>query len=483
MPGPARPTPFTDLLRQHAIELTELDPEAPLEDLEPLRDLIGDARVVALGENSHFIDEFAALRERLLRFLVERCGFTLLAFEYGFAEALPLDAWARGEGSEDSLAGHLAGTIPIGVEAPLRRIRRYNRTAAAPVRFAGLGRVFRIFAGPRRQLRRLAALSHLASTTRYERDPPPCDAPHLTTRPDPRRSERHGLDVPAAGGSLRPALAPVIDHLRRVDPETVPAAERALRLADRFAGGSAAVTAPAWARLTTAEQDDLTATLARLLLRFRALEPLYAERGGRPGYDLALRLLEGACHADHGFRAMAGLFAGEGLPGDTSARDSYLAGSLLWHLERSAPGTRVVLAAHNAHLQTVPISFDGRLTGIPMGRCLRDALGDDYLAIGLTAVTGHTADMPRDESAPFGFTVAATALAPPEPGSVEAAFAGAGLGSGTHLADLRPLRGRAADPPDRIRLQGSYLHTPVVAAYDAMLCTGGSTVTRGLGAL
>ncbi|SFS58713.1 erythromycin esterase [Streptomyces harbinensis] len=139
MPGPARPAPFTDLLRQHAIELTELDPEAPLEDLEPLRDLIGDARVVALGENSHFIDEFAALRERLLRFLVERCGFTLLAFEYGFAEALPLDAWARGEGSEDSLAGHLAGTIPIGVEAPLRRIRRYNRSAAAPVRFAGLG--------------------------------------------------------------------------------------------------------------------------------------------------------------------------------------------------------------------------------------------------------------------------------------------------------------------------------------------------------
>ncbi|MFB4193664.1 hypothetical protein [Streptomyces carpaticus] len=110
MPGPARRAPFSDLLRQH---------------------------VVALGENSHFIDEFAALRERLLRYLVERCGFTLLAFEYGFGEALPLDAWARGEGSEDSLAGHLAGTIPIGVEAPLRRIRRHNRTAAAPVRFAG----------------------------------------------------------------------------------------------------------------------------------------------------------------------------------------------------------------------------------------------------------------------------------------------------------------------------------------------------------
>ncbi|MFD7511437.1 erythromycin esterase family protein [Streptomyces sp. NPDC059853] len=428
MPAPGRPAPFTELLRRHTTTLTRLDPDAPLDDLEPLRHVIGDARVVALGENSHFIDEFAALRERLLRFLVERCGFTVLAFEYGFGEAFPLDAWARGEGSEDSLAAHLAGTIPIGVEAPLRRIRRHNRTAAAPVRFAG-------------------------------------------------------VDVPAAGGSLRPVLAPVIDQLRRVDPEAVPSAERALRLAGPVDGGSAAVAAPAWARLSTAGQDALTAALTRLLIRFRALEPLYVERGGRAEYDIALRRLEGACHADYGFCAMAGLFAGEGLPGDTSARDSYMAGSLLWHLERSAPGTRVVLAAHNAHLQTVPISFDGRLTGIPMGRYLRDALGDAYLAVGLTAVTGHTADMPRDERAPFGFTVEATALAAPEEGSVEAAFAAAGLGSGTHLADLRPLRGRTANPPDRIRLQGSRLHTPVVDAYDAILCTGSSTVTRGPGAL
>ncbi|MDA0564198.1 erythromycin esterase family protein [Streptomonospora sp. S1-112] len=423
MPSPSAPAPFADRLRAHAFPLTHLDPDAPLDDLEPLRAVIGEARVVAVGEHSHFITEFAHLRSRLLRFLVERCGFTLLAFEFGFSEGLALDAWARGEGGEEALAARLAGTIPVGVEEPLRRIRRHNRAAARPVGFAG-------------------------------------------------------VDIPAAGGSLLPALAPVADYLRRVDPEALPAVEEATRIAASFAGDSAAAAAPAWARLAPAEQDALSAALARLLIRFRAVEPLYTERGGRDAYATALRCLEGACHADYTFRAMAGLFAGTGLTADTSARDAYMAGSLLWHLERGGPGTRVVLMAHNAHILTTPVSFDGRLTGFPMGHYLRGALGADYLALGLTSVTGHTAEMRRDEGARFGFTVEDTPLGPPEPSSVEAAFAAAGLEFG--VADLR--RARAGEDgaghpeePDRIRMQSTYLRTPVLDAFDAVLSVPAAT--------
>ncbi|WP_371536605.1 erythromycin esterase family protein [Streptomyces sp. NBC_00466] len=415
--------PFTDWLRERAVPLAHVDPEAPLDDLEPLRGIIGDARVVAIGEHSHFIEEFSLLRRRVLRFLAERCGFTVLAFEYGFSEGFPLDAWAGGEGAEEDLAVHLATAVPVGLTEPLQWVRRHNRTASPPVRFAG-------------------------------------------------------IDIPAAGGSLLPALTPVVDYLRRVDPETVPAAETAIRIAATFAGGSAAVAAPAWARLPAAEQDALTAILARLLVRFRSLEPLYADRGGRHDYDVALHRLEGACHGDHTFRAMAGLFAGDGLTADTSARDAYMARSVRWHLERSGPGTRIVLAAHNAHIQTAPISFDGRLTGLPMGQQLHRALGDDYFALGLTSIAGHTAEMHRDEKAPFGFTLGDTPLEQPEPGSVEAAFADAGLGLG--IADLRRARTEASGHPDRIRLQSTYVHTPVLDAFDGVLTTPASTVTADL---
>lgn len=175
---------------------------------------------------------------------------------------------------------------------------------------------------------------------------------------------------------------------------------------------------------------------------------------------------------------MAGLFAGDGLTADTSARDAYMARSVRWHLERLDPGARVVLVAHNAHIQTTPISFDGPLTGLPMGQQLQRALGDGYFALGLTSVTGVTADMRRDEKAPFGFTLDEMALEAPEPGSVEAAFADAGSGLG--IADLGRARTEASDGPDRIRLQGTYVRTPVIDAFDAVLSTPGSTVTKDL---
>ncbi|XVQ15523.1 erythromycin esterase family protein [Spirillospora sp. CA-255316] len=416
---------FTDWIGGRAIPLTHLGTDAPLDDLEPLGDIVGDARVVAIGENSHFIDEFARMRQRILRFLAERCGFTVLAFEYGFSEGFPLDAWAQGEGTDDDLSAHLAEAIPVGVDEPLRWMRRHNATASKPVRFAG-------------------------------------------------------IDIPAAGGSLLPALAPVADYLRQIDPETLPALQRAMRIAESFAGASAASAAPAWTRLATAEQDALSAILMRLLIRFRAVEALYVSRGDQRGYDIALRRLEGACHADYGFRAMVGLYAGNGLTADTSARDVYMAGSVLWHLERLEPGTRVVLAAHNAHIQKVPISFNGNLTGLPMGQHLRRVLGDEYFALGLTSTTGHTADMRPDENARFGFAIDDTALEAPEPGSVEAAFADAGLG--LSIADLRRARQEVpgdaglALGPDRIRIQSAYLHTPVLDAFDGILNTPTSTV-------
>ncbi|MFD7623050.1 erythromycin esterase family protein [Streptomyces sp. NPDC059802] len=423
MPAPSPHNPFADWLRAHAVPLTHLDREAPLDDLEPLRTIIGEARVVAIGENSHFIDEFAAMRERILRFLVERCGFTVLAFEYGFSEGFSLDAWAQGEGTDNDLSAHLATSIPVGVDEPLRWMRRHNRTASPPVRFAG-------------------------------------------------------IDIPAAGGSLLPALTPVADYLRHIDPEALPAVRTAIRIAESFAGGSGADAAPAWARLATAKQDALSAILTRLLIRFRSVEPLYVSRGDQHSYDIALRRLEGACHGDYTFRAMADLFAGKGLTADTSARDVYMAESVRWHLERFEPGTRIVLAAHNAHIQKTPVSFDGHLTGLPMGQHLHRVLGDEYVALGLTSVTGHTADMSRDENARFGFTIDTTALEPPEPGSVEAAFADAGLGLA--IADLRQAEAHDdaghAPGPDRIRIQSAYVHTPVLDAFDAILNTPASTV-------
>ncbi len=65
-------------------------------DLVPLRKLIGNSRVVALGEPTHGAHEPLEFRNRLIKFLVERSGFTAVALETGFTEAYFIDAYIQG---------------------------------------------------------------------------------------------------------------------------------------------------------------------------------------------------------------------------------------------------------------------------------------------------------------------------------------------------------------------------------------------------
>ncbi len=420
---PDSPSAFTAWLRDHAVRLDTLDPDAVLDELEPLRELAGEARVVAIGESSHFVSEFTRARQRILRFLVERCGFTQFAFEYGFSEGFALDRWVRGEGSLDELPKVAEAASAWGAGDLMRALRGLSERSGGEVGFAG-------------------------------------------------------IDIPAAGGSLLPALVPVADYLRTVDAEGVAVLETAIETAERFAGGSAVVAAPAWAKLDPAEQAGLTAALARVLLRFRALEPLYVERSEQQAYDVAVRRLEAAVHADYMLRAGNELFAGTGLPADTSVRDRYMAESVRWHLEHGGPGTRIVLAAHNNHIQKTPVAYGGVLTTLPMGQQLDRMLGADYVAIAVTSTADHTADMRLDEAAPVGFRVVDAPLEAPQPGSVEAAALAADVRLG--LADLRQAPREAAEGLDRIRSQSAYMETPVAAAFDAVLVTPTVTLEADL---
>ncbi|MHA6799962.1 erythromycin esterase family protein [Bounagaea algeriensis] len=419
--------PFSRWLQHNAASLEGLDPEADLDDLEPLRAITGDARVVGIGEGAHFVAEFTALRQRVLRFLAERCGFTVLAFEFGFSEGYQLDGWLRGEGDADALSG-LSGTTAAGANQGLARWLRRHNAGPHPLRFAG-------------------------------------------------------LDVPIAGGSLRPALEPVVEYLREVDPDLVPQVQRALTVSDRIEGSSVAAAAPRWAELAAAEQDALTAALSRLVLRVRALEPHYVARSGQQSFDRALRRLEAAWHADYMFAAMRDLFAGQDRPGDTTVRELFLAESLRWHLDRAEPGTRVVLAAHNNHLQRTPIHHDGQLRTLPMGSHLHRMFGEDYRPLAVTHTADRVPKMRLDGTGELGYTIAEAPLPAPEPGSFEAGVLGAGRGGELLAVDLRRARQQlpAAQLPARIRSQSEFIAAPVAEAFDGVLSVPAATTDDTVG--
>ena len=79
-----------------------------------------------------------------------------------------------------------------------------------------------------------------------------------------------------------------------------------------------------------------------------------------------------------------------------------MAESVRWHLDRGDANTRIVLAAHNNHIQKTPVSYGGALTTLPMGQHLDQMFGADYLALAVTSTADHTAEMRLDESVPSG---------------------------------------------------------------------------------
>lgn len=71
------------------------DPASDPGDLAELLALLGDARVVGLGEDTHGTREVFRFKHRLVRQLVERHGFRLFAIEAGLAECRRLDDYVR----------------------------------------------------------------------------------------------------------------------------------------------------------------------------------------------------------------------------------------------------------------------------------------------------------------------------------------------------------------------------------------------------
>ncbi|MGW1035404.1 erythromycin esterase family protein [Streptomyces antibioticus] len=114
----------------------------PAATVDVMRELIGDARVVALGEGAHNIMEFHGLRDRLFRLLVRELGFTGLVLESGFPEGLSVDRWIHGGPGDVETIAREGITYGFGACEPVHRqlrwMRRHNTRSARQVAFYGM---------------------------------------------------------------------------------------------------------------------------------------------------------------------------------------------------------------------------------------------------------------------------------------------------------------------------------------------------------
>ncbi|KAA3644661.1 MAG: hypothetical protein DWQ07_14695 [Chloroflexi bacterium] len=99
-------------LGRNAIQVRSIDPnDEDFSDLEPLKEVFGDARVVMLGEQTHGDGNTFLAKTRLIKFLHQEMGFDVLAFESGLYDCSK--AWELLQNGEPADMAFRIGVYPI----------------------------------------------------------------------------------------------------------------------------------------------------------------------------------------------------------------------------------------------------------------------------------------------------------------------------------------------------------------------------------
>ncbi|ONI69114.1 erythromycin esterase [Kribbella sp. ALI-6-A] len=130
-------------LERTAWPLAGVEAGTPTGDLEPLKKVLADVRLVGLGESTHGTREFFQLKHRLLEFLVTELGFRTLLMEASESAAIAVDAYVRGgPGDAPTVVSDLGFWVwrTEEVVAMVQWMRKYNagRPADEQVGFVGI---------------------------------------------------------------------------------------------------------------------------------------------------------------------------------------------------------------------------------------------------------------------------------------------------------------------------------------------------------
>lgn len=411
---------IAEWLRDHAHPLRTLDPaDGDVSDLAPLKDVVGDARVVAIGESTHRIHEFYQLRHRLTRFLVSELGFTAFVMESGFPEGLRVDDWVHGGPGDPADLLHTGITYHMGKCAEMREHLEWLR--AHEVRF-------------------------------------------------------HGMDVSDSAASARPAVEACVAFLAGADPAYAESVRDGLLPlfdylpADRTGLAWAAPALHAYLALDAGVRNELTVRIGELAERMRAQRVVYSAATSPARFETAYRCAATARHTDAFLQAMASARTRPYAP--ANLRDAAMAENVEWILGREE---RIVVAAANGHVQRWPFSAPPVLpVGMTaLGEHLAASLGERMVVIA-SAFGGGTLYLHRPiPDGPPGHTEVFThEMAAPDPDSLDALLATAGVSP--YLLDLRavPATGPVADAfAASTTIMTGLQATPVnpMAAFDAVV--------------
>ena len=304
-------------------------------DYDPLLAMVGDARVVLLGEATHGTHEFYRERARITRRLVEEKGFSVVAVEADWPDAYRVNRWVRGVGDERDARSALDG--------------------------------FRRF--PTWMWRNEDVLDFIIWLR--ERN---------SGLPRERSAGFYGLDL----YSLHSSIGEVIRYLDEVDPEAARRARYRYGCFEQFGEDSQAYGYAAEFGLTPPCEDHAVQQLVELQRRGTDVphggglpedEHFHAEQNAR----LVL-------NAEEYYRTMF-----RGRVSSWNLRDRHMAETLealLAHFDRGGARTKAVVWAHNSHIGDARATAMGDSGEWNVGQLARERWGRDAVLVGFSTYTG-----------------------------------------------------------------------------------------------
>jgi erythromycin esterase-like protein len=324
-----------------AVITTLAEAYAPLtgarEDYDPLMEMIGDARLVLLGEASHGTHEFYRERAQITKRLIAEKGFRAVAVEADWPDAYRVNRYVRGAGA-DASADEALGDF--------KRFPTWMWRNADVLDFVGWLKDHN------------DALGDQAMKVGF-----------------------YGLDLYSMSASIEAVLA----YLDEVDPEAARRARYRYSCFEDFGEDSQAYGYVASFGLSATCEDEAVSQLMEL--RRRAAE--YARRDGWVAAEEFFFAEQNARVVKNAERYYRSMFLGHTL--SWNLRDRHMAetlDALVAHLDQRGSRAKIVVWEHNSHLGDARATESGESGQLNVGQLVRERYGREAALVGFTTYTG-----------------------------------------------------------------------------------------------